>query len=63
MCDNERAEKFKSYAVSISNAKKLPKVLALTIRDMKNVVNCESCAIFLTRNDLFLTKDIAKHKL
>ena len=63
MCDTDRAERFKGYTLSISSAKKLPKVLALAIKDIKNVLNCHSCAIFLTRHDLFLNKDLAKHRL
>ena len=61
VCDFDRADKFRGVISSLSNAKKLPKLISIVIKNIPIAISCYSCAVFVTRRDLIMSRQLAEH--
>ena len=52
-CDYDRMDRFKSQLFHLMEAKKLPRLMALVIREIPGMISCESCGILPENKAIF----------
>jgi hypothetical protein len=58
-CDLDRFEKFKATMLNLAGLRKLAKLLATIIKEIPNILPCESVGIFISNQGMIANKQLS----